>query len=32
VIRVRLHGRGGQGMKTAGWIIGSAAFRAGWTV
>ena len=30
MIRVRLHGRGGQGMKTAGRIVGSAAFHAGY--
>jgi pyruvate ferredoxin oxidoreductase gamma subunit len=32
MLRVRFHGRGGQGMKTAGRILGSAAFRAGLTV
>ena len=29
MIRVRLHGRGGHGVKTAGRIVGSAAFHAG---
>ncbi len=29
VLRVRFHGRGGQGMKTASRILGSAAFHAG---
>lgn len=29
VMRVRFHGRGGQGMKTASRILGSAAFHAG---
>ena len=32
VLRVRFHGRGGQGMKTAGRILGTAAFRAGFVV
>lgn len=31
MLRVRFHGRGGQGMKTASRILGSAAFRAGFT-
>lgn len=30
--RIRLHGRGGQGMKTAGRILGTAFFRAGFEV
>ena len=30
--RIRFHGRGGQGMKTASRILGSAAFQAGWIV
>ena len=30
--RIRFHGRGGQGMKTASRILGSAAFAAGWHV
>ncbi len=30
--RVRFHGRGGQGMKTASRILGSAAFHAGFVV
>ena len=30
--RIRFHGRGGQGMKTASRILGSAAFQAGWVV
>lgn len=30
--RIRLHGRGGQGIKTAGRILGSAFFRAGFEV
>ncbi len=30
--RVRFHGRGGQGIKTAGRILGSAFFRAGYEV
>lgn len=29
MIRVRFHGRGGQGVKTAGRILGTAAFHAG---
>ena len=29
MLRVRLHGRGGQGIKTAGQILGSAAFFSG---
>jgi pyruvate ferredoxin oxidoreductase gamma subunit len=32
MFRVRFHGRGGQGMKTASRILGSAAFRAGYVV
>lgn len=32
MLRIRFHGRGGQGMKTASRILGSAAFHAGWTV
>ncbi|MBI3328719.1 MAG: 2-oxoacid:acceptor oxidoreductase family protein [Nitrospinae bacterium] len=28
--RIRFHGRGGQGMKTASRIVGTAAFREGW--
>ncbi|MFQ5791044.1 MAG: 2-oxoacid:acceptor oxidoreductase family protein [Acidobacteriota bacterium] len=32
MLRVRFHGRGGQGMKTASRILGSAAFRAGFVV
>jgi pyruvate ferredoxin oxidoreductase gamma subunit len=30
VIRVRFHGRGGHGVKTASRIVGAAAFSAGW--
>lgn len=30
VIRVRLHGRGGHGIKTAGRVVGTAAFLAGY--
>lgn len=30
--RIRLHGRGGQGMKTAGRILGTAFFNAGYEV
>lgn len=30
--RIRLHGRGGQGIKTAGRILGTAFFRAGFEV
>lgn len=30
VIRIRFHGRGGQGVKTAGRILGTTAFLAGW--
>ncbi len=30
--RIRFHGRGGQGMKTASRILGSAAFQAGFVV
>lgn len=30
--RIRFHGRGGQGMKTASRILGSAAFQDGWVV
>ncbi len=29
MLRIRMHGRGGQGIKTAGQILGSAAFLAG---
>ncbi len=32
MVRIRFHGRGGQGMKTASRIVGSAAFRAGYVV
>jgi pyruvate ferredoxin oxidoreductase gamma subunit len=32
MLRIRFHGRGGQGMKTASRIVGSAAFEAGYTV
>jgi pyruvate ferredoxin oxidoreductase gamma subunit len=32
VYRIRLHGRGGQGIKTAGRILGSAFFAAGFEV
>jgi pyruvate ferredoxin oxidoreductase gamma subunit len=32
MLRIRFHGRGGQGMKTASRILGSAAFQAGYTV
>ncbi len=32
MLRIRFHGRGGQGMKTASRIVGSAAFRTGWIV
>ena len=32
MLRIRFHGRSGQGMKTASRILGSAAFHAGWTV
>lgn len=32
MLRIRFHGRGGQGMKTASRILGSAAFHAGLTV
>ena len=32
MLRVRFHGRGGQGMKTASRILGSAAFQAGFVV
>jgi len=32
MLRIRFHGRGGQGMKTASRIIGSAAFHAGFVV
>jgi len=31
MIRVRFHGRGGQGAKTASRIVGAAAFREGFT-
>ncbi len=30
--RIRFHGRGGQGMKTASRMLGTAFFRAGWQV
>jgi pyruvate ferredoxin oxidoreductase gamma subunit len=32
MLRLRFHGRGGQGMKTASRIVGSAAFHAGFIV
>jgi pyruvate ferredoxin oxidoreductase gamma subunit len=32
MLRVRFHGRGGQGMKTASRILGSAAFHTGYVV
>jgi pyruvate ferredoxin oxidoreductase gamma subunit len=32
MFRIRFHGRGGQGMKTASRILGSACFRAGYEV
>jgi pyruvate ferredoxin oxidoreductase gamma subunit len=32
MLRIRFHGRGGQGMKTASRILGSAAFHAGFIV
>lgn len=32
MLRMRFHGRGGQGMKTASRIVGSAAFHAGFVV
>ena len=32
MLRIRFHGRGGQGMKTASRILGSAAFHAGYIV
>jgi pyruvate ferredoxin oxidoreductase gamma subunit len=32
MLRIRFHGRGGQGMKTASRILGSAAFHAGYVV
>ena len=32
MLRIRFHGRGGQGMKTASRIVGSAAFHAGFVV
>jgi pyruvate ferredoxin oxidoreductase gamma subunit len=32
ILRIRFHGRGGQGMKTAGRVLGSAAFHAGYEV
>jgi len=32
MLRIRFHGRGGQGMKTASRIVGSAAFHAGFIV
>jgi len=32
MLRVRFHGRGGQGMKTASRIVGAAAFHAGFIV
>lgn len=30
--RIRFHGRGGQGMKTASRLLGTALFRSGWQV
>jgi pyruvate ferredoxin oxidoreductase gamma subunit len=30
MLRIRLHGRGGQGIKTAGQILGTAGFLSGW--
>ena len=32
MLRIRFHGRGGQGMKTASRILGSAVFHAGYAV
>ncbi|MBI3373981.1 MAG: 2-oxoacid:acceptor oxidoreductase family protein [Betaproteobacteria bacterium] len=32
MFRIRLHGRGGQGIKTAGRVLGSAFFREGFEV
>src|SRR5882672_8884771 len=32
MLRIRFHGRGGQGMKTASRILGSASFHAGFVV
>lgn len=32
MLRIRFHGRGGQGMKTASRPLGSAAFHAGFVV
>ncbi|MGE4092735.1 MAG: 2-oxoacid:acceptor oxidoreductase family protein [Candidatus Binatia bacterium] len=32
MLRIRFHGRGGQGMKTASRVLGSAAFHAGFIV
>ena len=32
MLRIRFHGRGGQGMKTASRVVGSAAFEAGYAV
>lgn len=32
MLRIRFHGRGGQGMKTASRVLGSAAFHAGYVV
>lgn len=32
MLRIRFHGRGGQGMKTASRMLGSAGFHAGWIV
>jgi pyruvate ferredoxin oxidoreductase gamma subunit len=32
MLRIRFHGRGGQGMKTASRLVGSAAFHAGFVV
>lgn len=32
MLRIRFHGRGGQGIKTAGRILGSALFLEGWQV
>ena len=30
MLRIRFHGRGGQGMKTASRIVGTAAFHEGY--
>src|SRR5688500_1781048 len=32
MLRIRFHGRGGEGMKTASRILGAAAFHAGYVV